>query len=302
MATLDTLATGWRIHQNRGTTLFRQGSHEEALEEFRQAVELAPDEPIARNNLGSALTALGDLEGAQQEYRAALEIDPSDAMAHFNLGTLLARQGRDADAIAHYRAALEANPDYLKARFNLANALFRAGELEGAATQYARVVERDERNAAARLGEAMALVRLSRYAEARDRLEAGVQALPENGPLRNALGRVLSAAPDDDVRDGARALAICQALVAEERSLQHVASFAMAAAEAGQMEAAVQWQEAAIEAVERSGRAELLPFLKENLELYRRGEPCRQPWRDDAPLFHPVPLGADSGGTLSRGS
>jgi len=302
MATLETLATGWRIHQNRGTTLFQKGSYDLALEEFRRAVELAPDEPIARNNLGSALTALGDFEGAEREYRAALDIDPADSMAHFNLGTLRARASRDTEAIEHYRSALESNPDYLKARFNLANALCRAGEFEDAAAQYGRVVERDERNGSARLGEALALIRIRRYAEALERLESGVQALPEDRPLRHALARVLSAAPVDEVRDGQRALAICQALVDEEQSLQHVAAFAMAAAETGQMDLAVQWQEAAIAAVNRTGRSDLLPALEENLERYRKGEPCRRPWRDDDPVFFPVTLAPESGRTSSRGS
>jgi len=301
MATLETLVTGWRVHQNRGTMYFQEGSYDTALEEFRRAVELAPDEPIARNNLGSALTALGDFEGAEREYRAALDIDPADSMAHFNLGTLRAQASRDTEAVDHYRAALESNPDYLKARFNLANALCRVGEFEDAAAQYARVVERDERNGSARLGEVLALVRVRRYAEALERLEAGVQALPEDRPLRHALARVLSAAPVDEVRDGQRALAICQALVNEEQSLQHVATFAMAAAETGQMGTAVQWQEAAIGAVQRTGRSDLLPTLEENLSRYRKGEPCRKPWRDDDPVFFPETLAPESGRTSSRG-
>jgi tetratricopeptide (TPR) repeat protein len=302
MATLETLAKGWRIHQNRGTNYFQKGSYDLALEEFRRAVELAPDEPVARNNLGSALTALGDFEGAEREYRAALDIDLADSMAHFNLGTLRARADRDDDAIEHYRAALESNPDYLKARFNLANALCRAGEFENAAAQYARVVERDERNGSARLGEALALIRVRRYGEALERLEAGVQALPEDRPLRHALVRVLSAAPVDEVRDGQRALAICQGLVNEERSLQHVAAFAMAAAETGQMDVAVQWQEAAIAAVKRTDRSDLLPALEENLGRYRAGKPCRMPWRDKDPVFYPVTVAPDSGQIASRGS
>ena len=97
-------------------------------------------------------------------------------------------------------------------------------------------------------------------------------------------------------------MAICQTLVNEERSLQHVAAFAMAAAESGEMEAAVQWQEAAIAAVKRTDRSDLLPALEEDLERYRRGEACRTPWRDDDPVFRPVALAGDSGQTSSRGS
>ena len=54
----------------------------------------------------------------------------------------------------------------------------------------------------------MGLVRLGRYQEARDRLERDVQAFPDQLGFAHALARLLSAAPDDRVRDGARADAI----------------------------------------------------------------------------------------------
>jgi hypothetical protein len=72
-----------------------------------------------------------------------------------------------------------------------------------------------------------------------------------------------------------------------ERSLTHVEAFAMAAAEAGQTDLAVNWQEAAIRAATQAGRRDLLPLLEKNLELYRAGEPCRQPWPDDGPVLSP---------------
>ena len=39
----------------------------------------------------------------------------------------------------------------------------------------------------------------------------------------------------------------------------------------------------------RTGRTDLAELLEENLSLYRRGQACRQPWRDDDPVFSPVP-------------
>jgi len=287
MQQVESLAVGWRIDLNRGIALFRSARYAEALAAFRSAAADAPHEPIVRVNLGSTLTQLGDLGAAAEQYREALELDPANAMAHFDLGTILARTGDDDAAIEHYRAALEAHPDYLSAHLNLGNALRRAGRFEEARAHYRRVVEGDPANAAARMAEALALIRLHRYREALERLNQAVETIPEFRPARHALIRLLAAAPDDDVRDGRRALDLARALVAEERSLPHVAALAMAAAETGDYRVAVEWQQAGIEAATAAGRSDLLPELRENLERYRHGRPCRVPWRDDDPILAP---------------
>jgi Flp pilus assembly protein TadD len=287
MDELHALATGWRVHQNRATHLFEAGQLEEALAEYRRAADLAPEEPVVHNNLGTILTRLGKVEDADAEYREALRLDPGNATAHFNLGALAAAEGRDADAVEHYRSALNSDPGNESARFNLANALRRSGELEAAINEYAWVVERDGSNVDARLGESLSLIRLHRYAEAAKRLEAGTRALPDDLRLRHALVRVFAAAPDDDVRDGALAVELGNTLLEAARSLDHVEAFAMAAAETGQMELAVNWQQAAIRAANQAGRADLLPGLEKNLRLYEAGQPCREPWPVDGPVLSP---------------
>jgi len=287
MQQVDDLAVGWRTDLNRGISLFRNAHYVEALAAFRSATAQAPNDPIVRVNLGSTLTQLGDLGAAAEQFREALEHDPAHAMAHFNLGTILARTGDDGAAIEHYRAALETSPDYLNAHLNLGNALRRVGRFDEARAHYRRVVEGDPGNVTARIAEALALIRLHLYREALERLNDAVEAVPESRPARHVLIRLLAAAPDDGVRDGRRALELASALVAEERSLPHVAALAMAAAETGDYKVAVEWQQAGIEAATAAGRADLLPDLRENLERYRRGQPCRVPWRDDDPILAP---------------
>jgi len=279
------LVEGWRAHLTRGSVLAGEGYYEQAAQAFRAAVQMAPEEASARANFGSALFKLGDLEGARREFEEAIRLDPREAKARFNLGTLSARVGNDERAVEHYRAALDVAPQMLGAHFNMANALRRLGKFDEALPHYRTVIERNPGNATARQAEIFTLIRLHRYAEAARRSEAGLVALPEDRPTRHALVRLLAAAPDGAVRDGERALEMSQALVAEERSLAHVEAAAMAAAESGRFDLANQWQERAIEAVKQAGRSEMLPELEKNLESYRRGEPCRRPWPDDAPLL-----------------
>ena len=41
--------------------------------------------------------------------------------------------------------------------------------------------------------------------------------------------------------------------------------------------------------LENSQDSELVTSLRDNLALYQRGQACRLPWRDDDPVFFPVP-------------
>ena len=146
-------------------------------------------------------------------------------------------------------------------------------------------------HAFARYMQAMALIRLGRYRSARSRLEEGRRALPGDIDITHALARLLAAAPDNSVRNGPLALQLLQEVfqAQEEVSFEHVETLAMAFAETGQFQRAVQMQQAMIEDVSRGGRLDLAQMLQENLGRYRRGQPCRQPWKDDDPVFSPLP-------------
>lgn len=278
MDELEAVAAGWRVHQNLGNRLFQEGLYEQALAAYREAERAAPDEAVVHTNLGSALRHLGDLEGAERAYRRAVELDGELAMAHFNLGTLAALRGDDAAAIERYVRALEIDPGLERGQVNLANALYRLGRFEEALEHYRRVIETEPASRAGRLGEAVALVGLRRWQEARSSLARSREALPGDPGVRNALARLLAAAPDEAVRDGAAALGLARELLAEERTLSNAVAFAMAAAETGDFRTALEWQNKAIEAARSAGRQDLLPGLEQLRARYLGGQPSREPW------------------------
>ena len=124
------------------------------------------------------------------------------------------------------------------------------------------------------MGEVLTLIRIDRHAVALGRTEEGLAALPGEGALRNLLVRLLAASPDDAVRDGERALALGRQLVAEDPSSQNLAAAAMAAAEAGGFDLAVEFQRRAIEAAGGTPPEQ----LEEDLRRYGEGKPSRTPW------------------------
>ena len=64
---------------------------------------------------------------------------------------------------------------------------------------------------------------------------------------------------------------------------------AMTFAELGQYEEAVRWQRDAMTAAAQARRDDLTPRLEDNLRRYEGRQPCRTPWPEDDPVFHPRP-------------
>ena len=285
MAEIYTLLRSPQSHRDLGLQAAERGDWPEAARQFTLGARMAPENPVMRLNLGTALIRTGDAPAALTQLEAAVSLDPGFAAPHFLIGTLLERSGRDGEAIDRFKMAADADEGMSAARLRLGDALRRTGGFEAALLHYRQV--QDER---ARFGEAMALVRLGRYPEALRGLEAARGRYPAEPSFPHAMARLLAAAPSADVRDGPRALALVEGLVAEGYRTAGVAeTTAMAMAELGRFAEAVEWQGRAMEVAAAAGRSDVARAMTANLALYQGGEPCRTPWRDDEPEHNPGP-------------
>ena len=260
----------------------------EAETNLRKAIELAPGNAFSRLNLGTALYMQGNADGALEQYREAVKLSPTLARAHFSIGVLMESRGQDADAIKAFNAAIASDPSYVEPRFSLANALRRGGRVQESLPQYAEVLRMDPAVSQASFGYAMGLVRLGRYQEAKSRFEAAMKTFPDQPGFAHALARVLAAAPDASVRDGARAISIMNELLKSQQTLNMAETMAMALAESGRFDDAAMWQQDAIRAANESKRGDVARRLTVNLKLYQSRQPCRTPWTLDDPVHHPA--------------
>ena len=83
---------------------------DEAISEYRQAIQLDPKSALPHNVLGNMLSDQGKAEEAISEYRQAIQLDPKDAVPHYNLGNVLLNQGKTEEAISEYRQAIQLDP------------------------------------------------------------------------------------------------------------------------------------------------------------------------------------------------
>ena len=273
----------------RGAEALGKRQWPEAVTYLRQAIERAPDNAFTHLNLGTALFQTGDAIGALEQFQIAVRISPSLAKAHYGIGIVEEAAGRDRAAIDAFSAAVRSDPASVEAQLSLADALRRSGRMEESLPHYAEVIKASPAVSQARFGYAMALVRLKRYAEARDRLADAVKTYPDQPGFAHALARVLAAAPDSRVRDGQRAMTLMQTLLQTQRTIELAQTMAMTFAELGQYEEAVRWQRDAMTAAAQARRDDLTPRLEDNLRRYESRQPCRTPWPEDDPVFHPRP-------------
>jgi protein O-mannosyl-transferase len=136
-------------HYNFGVALADWSRVDEAVEQYKHAIEVNPDYAEARYNLAVLINHQGQVDEAIEQYRKVLKIAPDSSDAHLNLGAALARQGHDDEAIEHYREALRILPQSADAHNNLANALVRRKSFDEAIRHYESALRFDPNYVAA---------------------------------------------------------------------------------------------------------------------------------------------------------
>lgn len=108
-----------------GVCLNADRRYGEAIEPLKIALDLQPDYVQAHLALGDAYLKQGDTGEARAEFLRALELQPGYAPAHDGLGRLFETMGRDDEAERQYRKALEINVAFADAYTHLGDLYLR---------------------------------------------------------------------------------------------------------------------------------------------------------------------------------
>jgi len=139
-------------HRNLGKAFYENPTtQQQAVREFQQALELAPDS--ARDKLNYALALLklpGHEEEAIKLLQAVQRQDPSLAHTWFNLGIYYKRQGDAKQAIAQFEGMLARTPDEAIAHYQLGTLFNQTNRQSAAQAQFEKAAQLDPFLAAAR--------------------------------------------------------------------------------------------------------------------------------------------------------
>ena len=250
----DTVAknpASWMGHSNLGTWLVSQQRFDEAIKEFRKAIQINPKNFEAQYSLGRELARKGEIEESIGPFTAAVEAMPNHALAQYHLGVVLDKVGRIEEAVAHYRVALQRNQmipmkpdDDVMARYFLATALVELAQTRDAAAEYRQVLKLN----------------------------------PHMQPAQNNLAWILATDPNPELRNGAEAVQLAEQLCQQTdyRAPAFLATLAAAYAEAGRFDEAVATAEKARTLALDAGDTGLAGKNASRLELYRAGRPYRE--------------------------
>ena len=250
---------------------------EEARPDLERLVKLTPEASEVHIRLATVLEKSGEADAAIERYRKAAELDLSPQerpLLHYRLASLLRQRGELEQALVHYRRSIEADPGLAPALGGLAGLLAQLGRLREAADVFGALVKVTPDQLPPRLAEATALILTGQHVRARKRLEAALERFPDDLRVVDVLARHLAAAPDRSARDGERAVELALRLFEEVPSPESAETLAMAYAQAGRFEKALEWQRKLIAELVAESDPEMAARLKANLALYERSEPC----------------------------
>jgi len=187
-----TIANNHRAHNNLGAAHVVRGEMEEAMAEYKRALEMRPNYAAAHNNLGLLLGDLGAHQEALEHFKSALEQEPDRADMLNNTGNAYVNLNQWENATRHYQRAIVLKRDYAEAYNNLATALFELGNQQGAIEyfRYALSINPDLRSAHHNLG--FLFGKMGRLNKAIFHLKEAIRIQPDHIDSRNKLGVALA--------------------------------------------------------------------------------------------------------------
>jgi len=177
-------------HYITSVVYHRNGRFEDAVDELRRAVDLAPAEMSLRLKLVRSYMRLRDLDSARRMCEEALELSPDDPALWMVLGWLYQQLERYDQAVDALSRAVQLKPDNALGYEVLIRAADEANDLVTTLGIYEKLIELQPDSAELHYQLGYNLVRIHDVDRAREALEQTLALDPEFVRARNLLGLV----------------------------------------------------------------------------------------------------------------
>jgi tetratricopeptide (TPR) repeat protein len=252
----------------------RQEKLDDAVKDLDEAAKLAPDDlglllMRARLYLAAGRNAL-----AQQDVERVLQTRP-DALPAIELrSSILAAMGKFTEAAKDMTELLKKEPDNILLKLQLAMYLHAGNQSRQAIEAFGEVLRVDPQNGFALRGRADAYLNVGEHRKAVTDYEVAIKMFADDSAILNNFAWVLATSPEDEIRDGKRAVEMgLKACELTQYQQAHILStLAAAYAETGDFETAVKWSQKSVDL----GDQDIQEQLKQELESYQR----KKPWRE----------------------
>ncbi len=189
---LEKYPADYAAHFNLGAVLQTQAKHEEAIQNFQQALQVRPDSFITLTNLGFSWQALGKNETAMDFFQQAIKLNPDYVNARYNLANLLLLQERATEAIQHLQAILKITPNDAGVYNSLGSAYGMLNNRANAEESFRQSVQFQAENADAHANLAFMLALQGKFEEAMTQYETALKLNPNNAAAHNQYAVLLA--------------------------------------------------------------------------------------------------------------
>jgi tetratricopeptide (TPR) repeat protein len=126
----------WRLYRLNATIDAQANDHHGAVDEYQQAIKLAPNEPSLYEGLGWEQRALGHADLAAQAFAQQLKLTPGNPIAMYNLGSAQVDSGQERAAIPLLTEVVKVYGHPTAANYYLGRALAAEQKDAEAVTQF----------------------------------------------------------------------------------------------------------------------------------------------------------------------
>jgi tetratricopeptide (TPR) repeat protein len=127
-----------------GLAAAQAGKYDEAVEQYKKALEKDADQPYVLANMADALSKLNKNDDALAAYEKAITLKPDDAAMYTNMGVLLGKMGKLQESQDAFKKAATVNPGAAGQNFyNLGATLVNSGRAAEAAEAFKQAIAAD---------------------------------------------------------------------------------------------------------------------------------------------------------------
>jgi len=109
----------YKEYLDAGNKYFEESNFDLALENYKKALELYPNDPEIYKNIGNVYTQQKKYDKGEEYYNRAIQIDPKYYKAYYNLGILYFESKNIEQAIEYFKKTIKIEPSYTPAYNNL---------------------------------------------------------------------------------------------------------------------------------------------------------------------------------------
>lgn len=199
-----------------GKTYCNNEEYDKAIEIFKKAVELNPNDDDSWRLLGNSYNRNGQIEEAIKYYLKAAELNPDDSRNWFNLGISYSNNEQYKEAINSFLKVVELNPDDSYSWYGLGNSYIKNKQVEDAIKSLLKATELNSNDYQSWLDLAISYIHNEQYEEAIKYLSKAKELNPDgfdnwyelgeaylnNGQFQEAIETLLKAVelnPDEDI-------------------------------------------------------------------------------------------------------